>query len=290
MSARIHRPYSHIRGTEPSVTTILDLLPKPGLPWGASKEAATFAVKHPDRWQHLPEAEAIDLLRKHPFGIWNGRAAVGTLVHAVNEAYCDGEVVDLDRLINETIETDTNARTWKEMDRDELTEQVLGYVLGLEKWWDAFQPTHIISEQVVRWPGAFIGTLDIRCTITGDDWLLDIKSTATQDEEKGMYPDSWGLQLAALGMARETVHYETEDAPNLKRGFRVKEASTGPWSRPERYGIIHLRGDEGFSFFEVPVTREVERTFIRLARAYPVVTKLAKTDLARVEPIQEAVA
>jgi hypothetical protein len=264
----IHRPYSMIRGSEPSVTTILEMLPKPGLPWGAAKETAMFAVLHPDRWQHLAEAEAVDVLRRHHRGIWDGRAAVGTLVHAVNEAYCDGEVVDLDKLIDQTIDTDRNARTWRDADRDDLTEQVLGYVLGLEKWWDQYRPTDVRSEVVVRCPGLYIGQTDLRCTIDGDDWLLDLKTTNKQDDGSGLYVDSWSLQLAMYGAARETVTYDTVDAPDIKRGFRVVEAGTGPWSRPQRYGVIHLRGDEEFTVYELPVTRAVERTAFRLARAY----------------------
>ena len=264
----ISRPYSYIRGTEPSVTTILDLLPKPGLSWAAAKETALFAVLHPDKWQHLPEAEAVDVLRRHHRGIWDGRAANGTLAHAVNESYCVGEDVDLEKLIDWTIENDRNARTWADRDRDDLIESVLGYVLGLEKWWADFSPTDVRSEIVVRWPGLYIGQTDLRCTIDGVDWLWDLKTTAKQDEGTGVYADSWTLQLALYGMGRETVTYTTEDAPELKRGFRVVESGTGPWSRPRRYGVIHLRGDEAYRAYEVDVTRDVERTALRLARAY----------------------
>ena len=263
-----HRPYSYIRGTEPSVTTILDLLPKPGLSWAAAKETAMFAVLHPDKWRHLPEPEAIDLLRRHHRGIWDGRAANGTLAHAVNEAYCAGEPVDLEKLVAWTIENDQKARTWADRDVNDLLESVLGYVLGLEKWWADFQPESLRSEVVVRWPGLFIGQTDLRCVIDGDDWLWDLKTTNKQDEGSGVYADSWTLQLALYGLGRETVSYRLEPAPQLKRGFRVVESGTGPWSRPQRYGVIHLRGDEGYTAFEVDVTRDVERTALRLARAY----------------------
>lgn len=263
-----HRPYSFIRGTEPSVTTILDLLPKPGLSWAAAKETALFAVLHPEKWQHLAENEAVDVLRRHHRGIWDGRAANGTLAHAVNEAYCAGEEVDLEALIEWTIDNDRNARTWADRDRSDLIEQVLGYVLGLEKWWVDFQPTDIRSEVVVRWPGLFIGQTDLRCTVNGEDFLWDVKTTARQEESSGVYADSWTLQLALYGMARETVSYTVTNAPEVKRGFRVDESGTGIWSRPQRYGVIHLRGDEEYTAYEVDVTRDVERTALRLARAY----------------------
>lgn len=264
----VHRPYSHIRGTEPSVTTILDMLPKPGLPWGAARETAMFAVLHPDRWQHLSEPDAIDVLRRHHRGIWDGRAATGTLVHAVNEAYCAGEDVDLEKMILQTMDTDSKARTWRDRDPDDLTESVLGYVLGLERWWAHWRPSDIRSEVVVRWPGLYIGQTDMRCVIDGDDWLCDLKTTAKQDDGSGIYADSWTLQLALYGMARETVSYEVTDAPELKRGFRVVESGTGEWSLPERFGVVHLRGDEDYQFFELDVTRDVRRCAFRLARAY----------------------
>lgn len=283
-----HRPYALVARADrlPSVTEVLKLLPKPGLPWGAARETAVFAVLHPDRWQHEPDA--VDVLRKHHKGIWDGRAAMGTLAHGVLEAYCAGQDVNLDHLVEQTIATDSNARTWRDRDRDDLIEQVLGYVLGIERWWADFLPTCIRSEVVVRWPGLFIGQTDLRCVIDGHDTLVDLKSSSVQDEDKGLYPDSWALQLAAYGMARETVDYEVDDAPDLKRGFRVREVGTGEWSRPERYAVVHVRGDERYAFYEIPVTRETERTFLRLARAYPHVTELAKTQLNRIQKKEQA--
>lgn len=270
------------------MTTILDMLPKPGLPWAAAKETALFAVRHPEKWQHLPEVDAVDVLRRHHRGIWDGRAANGTLAHAVNESYCAGSDVDLEKLIAWTVENDRNARTWADRDVDDLIEQVLGYVLGLEKWWAEYQPTMIRSEIVVRWPGLFIGQTDLRCMIGGEDWLWDLKTTAKLDEGSGVYGDSWALQLAMYGMGRETVAYAVDDAPDLKRGFRVRETGTGVWSRPERYGVIHLRGDEEYQAYEVDVTRDVERTAFRLARAYHGWKRIP--DVPRVVPTREMVA
>lgn len=265
---KVHRPYSYIKGTEPSATTILDLLPKPGLPWGAAKETAMFAVMYPDKWMHLPDDEAVDVLRRHHRGVWDSRAANGTLAHAVNESYCAGEDVDLEKLIDWTIQNDRAARTWVDRDRDDLIESVLGYVLGLEKWWADFTPAQVASEVVVRWPGLYIGQTDLRCTIDGHDWLIDLKTTGKATEGTGVYADSWTLQLALYGMARESVSYRVDPDPKIKRGWRPVETGTGPWSKPQRYGVIHLRGDEEYTFFELDVNRDVERTALRLARAY----------------------
>lgn len=272
MSNPIHRPYSQ-RGarkssTEPSVTTIIGaMIHKPGLSFAAARETAVFAVLHPSKWQHLGDAEAIDVLRRHHRGIWDSRAAMGTFVHGVNEAYCNGEEVDLDRLIAKTMEEDPGARLWPEHYGGDPTEAVLGYVLGLEKWWHDFAPTDVRSEVVVRWPGLFIGQTDLRCTCLGSDFLWDVKTSAKQDEGTGLYGREWAAQLAAYGMAKETVSYELEPA-KLKSGYRVVETQVGTWTPPERYGIIHLRGDEEYTAYEIDVTRDVRRAFLRMARAY----------------------
>lgn len=277
------RPYA-VRGVrksseEPSVTTVLQMLPKPGIPWGAAQETSTFAVLHPEKWQHLPEAEAIDLLRKHHMGIWLGRAAMGThVVHGVAELFAAGVEVTastIERIVDDAIEHDSDARAWKDRDRDDLLEECFGYVLGVEQWFADMQPRNIRSEVVVRWPGLFIGSTDLRCDIanpeTGEyeDWLLDWKSTARQSEDSGIYGDSWVLQLAMYGMAREEVLFEMQEDPKLRSGFRVVEVGTRPWTPPQRYGVIHLRGDENYTPFELDVTRDVQRTAVRLARAYP---------------------
>ncbi|HVX20926.1 MAG TPA: hypothetical protein VHB02_06245 [Acidimicrobiales bacterium] len=267
------RPYSKIKGTEPSVTTILHLLPKPGLPWAAARETALFAVLHQDRWTHLDDEKAVDILRKHHRGIWDGRMAMGTLCHKVNELYCDGETVDLEALINATIAQDRNARMWAEQNRDDLVDQCLGYVLGLEKWWEDFDPDVLAAEVVVRYPGKYIGQTDLRVRIDDQHWLLDIKTTAKQDEGSGIYADSWTAQLNAYAFAPETVTYE---AYVERERTKVREVSTGPWSPPDRIGVIHLRGDEGYSFFELGLSSEAHEVFLQMADVYRWLGTVAK--------------
>ncbi len=75
-----HRPYARKRGGPPSVTTIIGAQAKDGLQWGAAKENALFAVHHYDEWCDLDQPEAVDRIRKHFKGVWDGRAALGTLV------------------------------------------------------------------------------------------------------------------------------------------------------------------------------------------------------------------
>jgi hypothetical protein len=255
------------------VTTILGLTPKPGLPFAAARETAMFAYLHREKWEHLPIEEAVGVMRNHFRGIWNGRAAMGTLCHGVNEAFVRGEDVDIEHLVAHTIETDSNARTWAEQDRTDLIESCLGYVLGIEKWWAEFAPRVTAAEEVVRVPGKYIGQFDMRATIDGDDFLLDIKSTARQDDGTGIYTDSWLAQLNAYAWATEMVHYETFE----ERGrTRVRESGTSPWTLPQRLGVIHLRGDEEYTFFELPLTEEARDAFLKMAEAYDWLRKLPK--------------
>ena len=261
----MHRPYAQLRGQPPSVTTVLGLLDKPGLSWAAAKETALFAVLHPDEWQHLPEDEAVDRLRKHHDGLWKGRAAMGTLIHAANEAFCAGENFDIEAGIDALIESE-RPTIWQRMDRDDIVEQALGYVLGLEKWWLDWQPQVYASESVVRVPGKYIGQADMgmRAHLLGQDVLIDVKTTAQQSEDKGIYLDSWILQTAAYAYADEEVFYELAEDKSRKSGFRPVEVGTGPWPKPERCAIVHLRGDEDYSFFDLPVDDEAHEQFLRL--------------------------
>lgn len=267
------RPYAKIRGAEPSVTTILNLLPKPGLPWGAAKESARFAVLHPEKWRHLPDKEAVERIYQHHRGVWNGRAAMGTLCHSVNESYSKGHDVDIEALIQFTIENDPNARTWAERDWDELIETCLGYVLGIEKWWEDFQPRVTAAEQVVRMPGRYIGQTDWRGDIGGFDTLVDLKTTAKQDDGSGIYLDSWTLQLVAYGFAPETVEYEAYEE---KGRTKVREVGTGLWTPPERCAVLHLRGDESYAFYEIPADKAAHETFLHLADAHAWLRQLPK--------------
>lgn len=275
---RAHRPYSRMRGQPPSVTTVLGLLAKPGLTWAAAKETALFAVLHPDQWRHLPPDEAVDRLRKHHDGLWKGRAAMGTLVHAANEAFCDGEEFDIEAAIDRLMATESPT-VWKRMDRDDIVEQALGYILGLEKWWEDWQPDVYSAEAVVRVPGRYIGQADMgmRARILDADVLVDVKTTARQEEDKGLYVDSWTLQTAAYAYADEEVFYEEREDRRLRSGRRLVETGTGPWPAPDRCAIVHLRGDEEYAFFDLPVDRTVHAHFLHLCDLYQWLKSLPET-------------
>lgn len=261
----VHRPYAHVKGSEPSVTTAIGVMDKAGLAWGAAKETATFAVHHPDEWTHLEAADAVERLRTHHRGVWDGRAAMGTLAHSVLEVFAADDEIDIAHLVQHTIETDRNAKSWKSRQLDDVIEQALGYVLGIEAWWADYVPTGLLSEVVVRTPGKYIGQTDLRCTIASEDWLIDAKSTAQQAEGKGVYADSWTAQLNAYAFATETVEYAARyEGDKLK----VEEIGTGPWTPPQRLGVLHLRGDESYSFYEIPLSKAHHDAFLSMVDLY----------------------
>ena len=255
------RPYSRIGGTEPSVTTIIgDMLGKPGLPWAAARETALFAVHHRDEWSALGAEDAVDLLRRHHRGVWDSRAAMGTAAHAVNEAWCRGETVDLGAMVQEMAATERQARSWAGRE-DEVVAALDGYVAGLERFWTDWAPETVAVEYVVRTPGAYIGTADWCAVLDGRPLLLDIKTTAQQEGDKGIYHDSWALQLAAYRFGVEAVTYAPDD-----KG-RLAEVGTGAVPETAGAAVIHLRGDGDYALLPLEADRAMHETFLNLAAA-----------------------
>ena len=264
------RPYSKVRGSEPSVTTILGVKNTPGLDWAAAKLTAEHAV-YEDEWKldgrgvWLPEHEQIDNLRRYFKGIWNGRAYMGTLVHSVNEAWCNGDRFDIDALLQAHLPWNRNAELY---DMKKLA--ALLYIQGLEQWWLDAQPTDILSEDCVRTPGKYVGTRDMVCTIDGERWLIDIKTTEQQDPEKGIYSDSWALQLAAYRYAQEVITYEWlhEDQKRGPVKPRLVVSTVEPNAPVDRCGVIHLRGNNKYDFYEVEASEQTYEVFYSLIPIY----------------------
>lgn len=234
------RPYA--RKKLPSVTTILSQIAKPALEWGASKEAALFAVHHQADWRGLDPDDAVDRIRRHFRGVWDKSADVGTAVHSVNEAWCEGQQWDDETHFPNRI---------KEEHRAEVLRRMPGYVEGLAAFWADCKPATVAMEVPVRKVDRWIGTADwIADLLTPqgvvERYLLDIKTTSELDPDKGMYLDSWRPQLAAYFHADEAVHYHGKE-----------EVASWPiedcFARPTKAAILHLRGDGGYQLIEVDV-------------------------------------
>jgi hypothetical protein len=167
------RTYSWGDETFVSVTTVLGALSKPALPNWAAKSAAEFVVNNyavvSDLISQGQKSAAVDLIKGAPWRQRDKAADLGSSVHAVVEAYCEGKPTDL-------FEGD---------ERAPFLQQFL-------KWLVLFEPEIEESEVTVfnRATGPYAGTLDLICKIDGLRWLIDLKTG------KGVYPEH-ALQIAA---------------------------------------------------------------------------------------------
>lgn len=256
--SRIHRPYARKPTGPPSVTTVLGALAKDGLPWAAANETASFALNHQDQWRDLTGVQAYDRMRKHHRGVWDHRAALGTLVHSVNEAWTHGETADLEEMV---VALQTGSHVWARMSTDQVVSEASVMVDGLEKAWVNLQPETISSEDVVRFPSerqCYIGQSDWRATvpIRGQhrSTLLDLKTTGQNDEKKGFYWDSWRLQLGAYRGCKEIVEYDDD----------ANETSTKPLPPVETCGVLHIRANGEWALHEVAAGGTEHNMFLRL--------------------------
>lgn len=266
-----HRPYSRIRGKrERSVTEIIGYKAIGGLPWAAARETAEFAVRHQDQWMDLSEDEAVERLRLHHRGVWDSRAAIGTATHSVGEAWFNGETVDLFDVVCDLAANDRAAKSWQGHEA-EMTERLVPYVDGLEKWWNDWTPSGGTAEDCVRTPGVYIGQRDRwGVTMRGATWGIDWKTTAEQDGSKALYLDSWTLQLTAYDRASELVDYGFDE------NGKVVELGTRPNAPVQRHGILHLRGDGEYALYPVDVNDAAYEAFLGLARVGEWLRKIEK--------------
>ncbi|HEX7355270.1 MAG TPA: PD-(D/E)XK nuclease family protein [Mycobacteriales bacterium] len=244
------------------MTEIIGYKAVPGLPWGAAKETALYAVNSFDEWRDLLDDAATDVLRLRHRAVWDSHASIGTALHAVNEAWDAGTEVDLDALVCDMADSDKQAKLWQGHEA-ETVDRLEGYVDGLEKFWNVHRPIERRCEECVRTPNVYVGQRDMVATI---NWrgaksrvLLDIKTTHEQDPEKAVYHDSWALQLAAYRYAEECVGYALNDAG--------KVVETGAWENDpvDACAVIHLRGDGGFTLYEVAADEDAYQAFLALA-------------------------
>lgn len=192
-------------GKLPSVTTIINVLGKPGLPWGAAKETALYAVHHMDEWTTLPPEVAVDKLRRHHKGVWDNKRDKGSAVHEIAKAWAAGRDVDVPVELN-------------------------GYVDALERFYAEWDPMWIeVERSVISETHGYAGTLDAVADLGGAVWELDFKTGAD------VWPEA-ALQLAAYryadGMAvwsDDAKSYTLEEMVTVERCGVVHLADDGTY-------------------------------------------------------------
>ena len=254
-----HRPYSRKRKYGASVTTSLGTMGSPdGLKWAAVRETVNFVLDYGDEWLGIARDQAFEKLYRHHDVLWTGRREMGTLIHLINEAWSYGEEVDIDELVSyvaeqRMVEDESKrrpVRIW--LGREQyVAKEAEGYVDGLEQFWIDFEPETIGTEEIVlhedKGSHGYIGTRDWTAKLRGLDGvtLIDIKTTAKQFDpskpDDGLYWDKFRLQLAAYRAAERIVRMDD-------KGEIVDSWPAYPIAR---CGVLHLRGDGKYQFFEV---------------------------------------
>lgn len=191
----------------PSVTTILGVINKPGLPYWAAKLVAEEAVNHHSHWgARIDSGEHVDSivsdLKRTPWTERDKAANRGTRIHAVLEAAATGDPTScppdllpmaehaINLLDNENIEpTYTEARLYNR-----------------EHW--------------------YAGTADLIATIGNETWLLDWKSSRSLH-------DTYIMQLEAYAHADTIITDEDESPmPMIDRLGIIHISDTGATLHP----------------------------------------------------------
>jgi len=210
------RLYQHpVTGVEvPSVTTILSVLDKPALPRWAALEVATYAVEHRDSWQGLPARDAVELLKKAPWGKTKNAADAGTDAHAHCEALLKGTATPLPK--------------------QDLFSPLYGKALeNVEALIAAVKPQPIAIEATAWSNGhGYAGTFDGLHIIDGQVTLVDLKTS------KAVYPD-YALQLAAYRFADSVLLPDGSEVamPEITRCQIWHAPKEGTWS------VVDIRAD-----------------------------------------------
>lgn len=219
----------------PSVTTITGMLEKPGMPWGAAGETAKFAIHHQDEWINLDEDAAYERLRKHHRGVWDAKAAKGTLVHDMATQWIAGQAVEcpeecgpyMDALERFILDHDPQ---WIE------TERCVIYT-------DAETPSHRL---------AYGGRFDFIATLADGRRVLGDWKTGRR------YPVEVAMQLAAYRYADAMGIYD--EAHRL--------IDTQPMPTVDACVVVYLHDSGSYEMLELPANRDTHGYFLRLRCVY----------------------
>lgn len=203
----------------PSVTTILDVWPKPFLaPW-AAKETALRAVNNmPELTRRLAEnrEDALKWLKAARFVKSDAGKDIGSIVHAKAEAMSLG--IDAP-----------------------ITDEVAPFVPQLEAWHRAYRPCPVFVEQrVFNLRVGYGGRFDLIADIYGERLLIDYKTTKLGIDRRDLIWNhhDWRLQVGAYGHGEFIVDNEgREHAMPYVDGYAVLHI---PNDSPEQWRFIRM--------------------------------------------------
>lgn len=231
--ARVRGRYAtKIKGTHnaPSVSTVLGTLNKPGLPWGAARETALFAVFHQDEWIDLSEQDAVNRLRTHHRGVWDAKAQNGTSVHDF-------------------------ALSWSQGQEVEVPAELDGYMDALEAFYRDNEPVFVEMEQTVIYDEKgqeFGGSFDAVMGFGAGEF---VDRTLIVDYKTGKrYPIETTLQLSAYRACKKIGVYD--EAGQL--------VSTRPMPATAGGAVLYLHDDGSYELLEVPANGDAFACFLRL--------------------------
>lgn len=177
----------------PSVTTILGVLDKPGLPYWAAGLVARDAIENHDYWgQRIRNGEdpeqIIRDLKRTPWKERDKAARRGTRIHQVLEAAAHGDPTDCPQDLLPMAQQAMDL-----LDRENiqpLETEARGY--NRDMW--------------------YAGTIDLIATMRGKTWLLDWKSSRSIHETHVMQVAAYAHMSTIL-----TIDGEEKPAPRIDR-------------------------------------------------------------------------
>lgn len=212
----------------PSITNIIGMKNKPGIPYWYAKTVANYAADHRERLATMSREEAFSLCRYTPFTDRDDTPSViGDIVHGWIERHVKGD-----------------APSDAEVGQAHVTARHM---------WESFtkfvghhSPEFTASEFTV-WSNAhgYAGTGDLTMKINGWHILADTKTG------ERVYPET-AMQLAALGNADVMLDTEGREMPVPKY---------------DRYAILHLR-PKSWTLYPVEKIDEAFECFLALKQVF----------------------
>lgn len=190
----------------PGVTSVVGMLPKPGLQFWAAKKVAEAAIE-----KGTVTEQDLGYLKSAPMRDRDQAAEVGTGIHDLVDRTINGEKIS-------------------------FSFEEAGFMDGFDQFVERFKPEWVLTEETVL--GSFedftyAGSFDAIASISDETWLIDFKTTRS-----GVHPEV-ALQLSAYMNADMVIHPDgyTEPVPKIDRCGVL-------WLRPDVWAFQEVNTEE----------------------------------------------